>query len=480
MDGVYGDDQDIKRDVLGEGGGATARVHAALVSAHVLFGAGSVVAALGLNAISPLMFSLIREVGAGTLLVVASVATTGLWPRAALPEWRRFFGLGLMLYLNQVAFIIGVKLANPVAGSVWQPSQPIITAAIAMFLGPRHKLGEPFSCARVLGILLAFGGCAAMVVLSAGASGNRHTAAREVAGNAFFLLNCTGGSLFVLLSRPALEAFPPVCVIAWAYVAAAGLTLATALAVSASPSALAFLCPECDRAAPFRVPVSSGWALAYWVLAGSALCFFLLTWANKRASATLIVGYSALQPVTAMLLTVVLILCKAYPECGDGSSGGGGSGSVCLPPRGLGDLGALGVFAGLYLVARTEPGSGGDGASDLGPLARVESIGTTSTATASRLAREVLAGLGFGGSGGGASERHGAGHISGLGSSEDPPAYIRSSSFTATPLYRSVDVRSSMDWGSESSVGDHPAYLDDALNNALDAALIARPAGSRR
>ena len=65
-------------------------VHVALITVQTLFGAGSVIAALGLPSFNPLVFALIREACAGFILLVASVAYTGLWPTAALGQWRRF------------------------------------------------------------------------------------------------------------------------------------------------------------------------------------------------------------------------------------------------------------------------------------------------------------------------------------------------------------------------------------------------------
>ena len=142
---------------------STARVHGALIVVQVFFGCGSVVGSLGLPSFNPMVFALIREVCAGALLVGASVATSQLWPwhmrREHLP---RFFLLGVMIFGNQAGFIVGIKLSTAVAASIWQPSQPIMTCAICMALG-----WEPVIPRRILGIAVAFVGCALMVTLDA-------------------------------------------------------------------------------------------------------------------------------------------------------------------------------------------------------------------------------------------------------------------------------------------------------------------------
>jgi uncharacterized membrane protein len=68
-------------------------VHAVLILVQTIFGVGSVVGGLGLPAFNPLVFALIREVCAGTILLVASIVLTGLWPTNGLKEWRRFLVL---------------------------------------------------------------------------------------------------------------------------------------------------------------------------------------------------------------------------------------------------------------------------------------------------------------------------------------------------------------------------------------------------
>lgn len=114
--------------------------------------------------------------------------------------------------------------------------------------------------------------------------------------------------------------------------------------------------------------------------------------------------------------------------------------AVCLQPPGWGDLGALGVFAGLYLIIKTEPlnkvavplledcdGSGFDSSPDgrkslLSPSLSRSSVGAPSWQPSI------------------SSYSMGAGY----GNLEkdvdtDPPAYTRSTSFTATPLFRGID-----------------------------------------
>ena len=51
--------------------------------------------------------------------------------------------------------------------------------------------------------------------------------------------------------------------------------------------------------------------MLYWVLCQSCAAYALMTWANRVASASLVSGYSALQPVTAAVLAAVAVALVA-------------------------------------------------------------------------------------------------------------------------------------------------------------------------
>lgn len=72
---------------------STLFVHLVLITVQTIFGIGSVVGGLGLPAFNPLVFALIRELCAGAILLVASIAMTGMWPTAGMEHWRRFLVL---------------------------------------------------------------------------------------------------------------------------------------------------------------------------------------------------------------------------------------------------------------------------------------------------------------------------------------------------------------------------------------------------
>lgn len=349
-------------------------VQAALITAQVCFGLGGVISALGLPACNPFAFALYREIAAGALLLLAAhysstpTISSGITATSRisssppiLREWKRFTLLGLALFGNQAGVIAGIKLAGPVAAAVWQPSQPILTAAICMVLG-----WEAPNARRIGGVLLSFVGCAAMVILSTkgdassaddGIDGNNektfssYRLLANLVGHVLFFFNCLCTSLYVLLSKKVLKIYPPIQVTAWSYNIAAVFMVILAYLSSLSDAVMTFLCPDCQGT--WIIPTGAVWALAYAIVFNSVIAYGLITWANQFATGTLVIGYSVLQPVTAALLTLLLLGIGAFPSC---SALGVNDAERCLDPPGWGSvMGMVGVFSGLALVILTEP-----------------------------------------------------------------------------------------------------------------------------
>ena len=347
------------------------KVQAALIIAQICFGLGGVISALGLPACNPFAFALYREIAAGALLLLAvhssiSISSTATKSRIQpsppiLREWKRFTLLGLALFGNQAGVIAGIKLAGPVAAAVWQPSQPIITAAICMMLG-----WEAPNARRIGGVILSFVGCASMVILSTRSnarsaddgmdgsdeltSSSSYRLLATLVGHVLFFFNCLCTSLYVLLSKKVLKVYRPIQVTAWSYNIAAIFMVMLAYLSSLSGAAMEFLCPDCQGT--WIIPTGAMWALAYAIVFNSVIAYGMITWANQFATGTLVIGYSVLQPVTAALLTLLLLGLGAFPSC----SGSAGDTTRCLDPPGWGSLiGMTGVFSGLAMVIMTEP-----------------------------------------------------------------------------------------------------------------------------
>lgn len=361
-------------------------VHGALILANIIFGFGSIIGALGLPAANPLAFTTIREVIAGCLLLGISFVSTRKPPTYLKDETRnnsddnhhhnqesiqdylfprswhhfeKFCILGFFLFCNQSCYIVGIQLAGPVTASIWQPSAPSFTAALAML----WKL-EPWSVRRLSGVLVAFGGCAAMVLLTNRSDDNVHGGTVPFfIGNLLFFVNCSSTACYILLSKELLQLrYPSWTVVGMSYLlASTGMFVVTLLSVYLP---VGWICTTCSRTphGAFCIPREALPALAYYTLAMSVGGWGLIIWSNQFASGTLVMGYSVLQPVTSLIFTVLLLLGGLVVQCGRGdneSSTSMDENKWCLNEPGIGTLcGMAGVFCGLSLIIKTEPTTG--------------------------------------------------------------------------------------------------------------------------
>jgi drug/metabolite transporter (DMT)-like permease len=399
------------------------RIHAALAAANAMFGLGSIVGALGLAAgrTNPLAFTFVRQVLAGMLLLSLSLWTSnssncnssncstrpveylmdrdhknhnennggGAYKCSSSPQhhsyypllpssrlhWQAFARLGLLLFLNQAAYIVGLALAGPVIGSIWQPTSPILTAGISML----WCQWERWNWIRFMGVLMAFAGCAAMVLFNSSHErrqpandndGKTHNGATTIASfwidNVCFFSNCLAMSFYVLQSKQLLSIYPSLTVIGWSYILASLGTLFATFASSVWEPMEQLICPACDTTRtlgflyihPESIP-----ALVYYILAMSVGSWGLIVWSNQYATGTLVVGYNVIQPVVSVLGTIMILHFCWVAECrsddddddNDDATATFAS-SPCLYGPGMDTLcGMLGVACGLYLVIQTEP-----------------------------------------------------------------------------------------------------------------------------
>merc|ERR1712039_685656 len=86
---------------------------------------------------------------------------------------------------------------------------------------------------------------------------------------------------------------------------------------------------------PWGVPESAVLPLLYWVFFSSILAYSLVTWTNQYTAASNVLGYTAIQPLTSALLTVVLMqLINGLP----------------LQMPGYNLLGGIGILLGVYTL----------------------------------------------------------------------------------------------------------------------------------
>lgn len=332
-------------------------IHAALILANSLIGIGSIVGALGLPATNPFTFTLIRQIVAGLFLwsmsIVLDKNSNGLISWIQPRHRKHFILLGILVLLNQTAFLMGIQLAGPLVASIWQPSSPILTA----FLGMCGAF-EDWNIKRLMAVFLAFGGCAAMILDSSSSENDAGNASpfaispSFLIGNFLFFVDCLAAALYILMSKKLLRTYSPLAVTAWSYVFAAPSMFILTLASSYSKKLQDFVCPACN--ATFLIPSATIPALLYYIFGISIGGWLLIVWSNQHATGTLVLGYSVLQPVTSLCITVLLLVIHWVAPCRGTLLQN--NEHVCLTQPDRGALyGFLGVAGGLYFIVKTEP-----------------------------------------------------------------------------------------------------------------------------
>lgn len=330
-------------------------VHFALLCGQAINGSAAVVGKVALPTVNPVFFALLRDACATPLLAILARRLDG--PHSM--QWQEFPLSQLMLasfalFSNQLAMVTGLKLANPVVCSAWQPSQPVFVLVMAVALRQ-----EACTALKTLGVLAALLGGAVMTAGSTRVVGDggslRETAVTnfEVTANALFFYNCSMTAVFVLAMRSIARRMPAYTGLAAAYAGATLGILLTARLVSINPKLRSFFCPDC-REGFWQLPTGCLFALAYWVVGSSVLAYMCLTYGAKHArDATHCLAYTAVQPVAAGLLEAVLI-----------ASGwnAANTGTVLELPGKVQVLGAGIVVLGVaFVVADAKRGASADG-----------------------------------------------------------------------------------------------------------------------
>lgn len=151
----------------------------------------------------------------------------------------------------------------------------------------------------------------------------------------------TGTPIYVLASKDLIAEYPSLWVTAWSYFFAALMLMVITLIINNTQSLLDLMCPPPDQACGegWDIPAGAFWPLMYWIFFSSALAYALITWGNQHLEASRLSAYFALQPIMAVIASTFVVMTTAAPHYG-------------LSGPGPQHLGAIGVFAGLYLVIK--------------------------------------------------------------------------------------------------------------------------------
>jgi drug/metabolite transporter (DMT)-like permease len=244
----------------------------------------------GLAHIEPFTFAFYRF-GLAAIVLLTIVRLRRYETRIQRGDALRIAGLGaLVIFLNQVTYLVGQSLTGAGHGALLFATTPIWIFLLAML-----HLRERPPLRRVLGILLALGGVA--LIMSVGSK----TYGREA----------LWGDLIIWVS-----------VLAWAYYAILGKPLATrygatrVTAYALASGALLYFPFGLYRALQVdygRVPTSAWVAVAYVGLGTSVGSYILWYWLLKHMEASRVAVFHNVQPVIAVAAAHIFLGEPAGP-----------------------------------------------------------------------------------------------------------------------------------------------------------------------
>lgn len=265
------------------------RGHAALWVANIVWGLNAPIGKSVLvspqhpEGIGPFALSAYRMFGAAALFWLAS---------AFLPRERvarrdivlLFFASVFGIQLNQMLFLWGLSLSSPIDTSIIATIVPVLTMVLATFF-----LREPITWMKAGGVFL---GCAGAVMLVlAGHRGAQQ--ASSVVGDILCIVSAVSYATYLTAFRNVIVRYSPVTTMKWMFLFAA----AVAGAIYHRPLA------EVD----YGAVASSTWAgVAYVVVCSTFLSYLMVPVGQRYLRPTVVSMYNYVQPVVAVLFTVLL------------------------------------------------------------------------------------------------------------------------------------------------------------------------------
>lgn len=264
--------------------------HLALLVANVSWGlmAPFLKDLLNEGVITPMALSGFRIIGGALLFWLVSLFVTN---KGAVEKVERrdilplIMASLLVIGLNQVLIILGMSYASPVDASVVCSLTPIFTLVFGAVL-----MSFAITWVKVLGVIAGFGG--ALLFIFAGEADAAINVSNPLLGNTLCLLAQVCGALYLVCFGKLIAKYSILTLMKWMFLISAiailPLTLGDMLSVEWRSLSL-----------------SGYFDFAFILLFGTCLAYMLIPVAQRRVDPTVIAMYNYLQPIVAVVFSVL-------------------------------------------------------------------------------------------------------------------------------------------------------------------------------
>ncbi len=297
----------------------------ALFVVNLIYGVNYVVAkGLMPDVIGPSGFILLRALGALLLFWLVRVFRP---ERIAPQDYLRILLCAVFgVALNQLMFFQGLMRTSPIHASVIMLATPIL-----VLVGSGVLLGERITLRKLNGVALGTAGALGIIFVRApeGVSSSL--------GDLFILINAASFAIYLIMVKPLMKKYTAITIMSWTFLIGALLVLP-------------FGAGELAAVKWSLLTRAQIGAMSFVVLLVTFVAYLLNTWALRHVEASVVGTFIYLQPILAMVITV---LYARYGEVLIGRSADyvEGIGWLQWVCTGM-------IFLGVHLVTRKEQAVG--------------------------------------------------------------------------------------------------------------------------
>ena len=259
------------------------KAHIFLLIATLLFGGNYWVSKILVDILNPAQLVFFRTIGAS--LLFALVYFLSPRPKLSRKDLLWLFMAGVFgIVLNQVLFFTGLQYTTPVDTAIIHVSNPIIVLVLSLVF-----LHTKLSWWKISGIIVGATGASLLVLYQKGLTFNPET----VKGNIMVLGNTAAYAVFLVMMKPILKKYDASTTMFWVYLFSSILIVPYAF-----EDVLAIQWQEL-----WGWPVLSLFYIIVMVTFGA---YFLIIFALRHLSATVVSFYIYLQPLIAAIIAFII------------------------------------------------------------------------------------------------------------------------------------------------------------------------------
>ena len=261
--------------------------HAAAFIAYAIFGFNIIVCKdlTSGHLIPPLGIFTLRSIVAGALFWLTSL----FMPKEKIEkkDYIRIFAASMLGFLTcQLTFLVGIPHITPMDCSILTAMSPIYTMAIAALV-----IKEPVTLQKAVGVAISFAGIVYLIVSRVAAPGG--ITESTPFGIVMIILNSLSFSMYLGIFKPLISKYSAVTFMKWIFLFSACVS---------TPFSLKGLI-DVEWAS---IPAMQYAELAYLILCATFITYFLIPVAQKRIRPTLVSMYSYIQPIIAIVVSIII------------------------------------------------------------------------------------------------------------------------------------------------------------------------------